>query len=186
MEILTSLIVLFSLVASLSFVADYCHRQQAHGATQQVQQLVQEAENHAGAAQANDAQAEAIQAKLAATQQSLVRLRAEAEALRKALAERPEVSPAVGPDPHDALIAKQDEVIKAQDAQIAGLQGQVVLLTAARDQWKAAFDTERKARMAQEAATLAWQQAVGSSKRIGQFQGLALGLAVGYVGGRLK
>ena len=76
-------------------------------------------------------------------------------------------------------------LIREQAGQIGALKLALSDEQKRSGEWKAAFESERKARMAQEAATEAWKKAVTTSRWRGRVEGFAAGLALGYVGGKL-
>lgn len=175
--------------------ADSCKRKRAQG--NEVDAAV-----HVGSAQVHEARANdaekalpEVQAKLQATQDSLDRARAEVDRLRKKVASQPQlvpgpagagepVQPLPATDHRDELIASQQVLIGEQDKKIT-LQAEALRLALVRgDEYKAQAVDERKARMAQEAATEAWKQAVVTSRWRGRAEGFAAGLALGFVGGR--
>lgn len=174
-------------------------RHEEAAAVQQADQAHNDAVTHAAEGKIHDAQAEAQAQAVASDAAEVARLRAEVERLRRAPArvpappkpaEVPEPEPATPPAPAAVdlvpLVAKLDELVKAQDREIGGLTAQVATLTRARDSWKlAAEDSEREA--LQLRAALAAQQ--GLTKNAlwrGRIQGFAVGFATGYVAGRLK
>jgi len=141
--------------------------------------------------QAADSQAQALRDSDA----EVARLRGEVARLRKATipVPAPPVAPPV-PDPQPVvpapdlrpLLAKQDELIQAQGRQNDGLKATVVTLTAARDSWRqSAGDYQREAaslRIAHEAQLAALK----TERWKGRFEGFAVGLAGGYITGRLR
>lgn len=154
-----------------------------------------------GKAEAKVAELEAIAARQAA---DLGRLSAERDALLRKLASKPRPgADPVGDNPspsdpvgHDcvalaerleaaeAVVAKDAEVIEAQAQQIATGKESLQVAMTRGDEYKAAFESERKARQAQEVATKAWKSAVTTSKWRGRIEGFAAGAALGYLGGR--
>jgi len=151
----------------------------------------QEAQSHAQAAQAIPDHAAAIQAaeaRVKASEAKAGRLQRERDALLARLAAQP---PAI-PDIRDEVIAKDKEVIQSQAEQIVGQAGQIAVLGLAlkdeqhrSNEFQAAFQHEQQARLAQEAATNAWKQAVKESRWRGRIEGFAAGAVLGYVGGKL-
>lgn len=155
------------------------------------------AEAHAGEAQKEDAKVEAQALELerakTAKDEALAKLAALRDEMRRR-AELPAPGPAVpehGPSPVPAagpvepglgeVVARQDEVIRAQAEYITKLEGQVSTLTGARDHWKAAYEAEERRAVALELALKAKESA--GNYRSAKW-GL-LGLAVGFAGGRL-
>ncbi len=181
------------------------HQHQGTQAEQVSQQQDQQAQAHAQAAQAiphhaaalaaAQARADVAEAQAKAAEAQSGRLLKERAALLARLAAQ---APAP-PDLRDQVIAKDKEVISAQVAQIDGLHGQVVALEgqvgqlklafsdeqARSAQWQAAYQHEQSARLAQEAATRAWKDAVRESRWRGRIEGFAAGVALGYAGGKL-
>lgn len=158
---------------------------------------------HVGAAQVHEARASEaekalpeVQAKLQATQDSLDRARAEVDRLRKKVASQPQLLPDPagqgGPlppvpaaDHRDELIASQQVLIEEQDKKIT-LQAEALRLALIRgDEFKAQAVDERKARMAQEAATAAWKSAVTTSRWRGRGEGVLVGALLGLAKGRV-
>lgn len=75
----------------------------------------------------------------------------------------------------------QGELIQKQDAQIQGLKLALSDEQKRSEQWRLAYESERKAQAAQQAATEAWKQAVTTSRWRGRVEGFAAGVALGYV-----
>ncbi len=90
----------------------------------------------------------------------------------------------MAPDHRDELLAADAVLIAKQDAQIQGLTVALTDEQARSEQFRLAFEAERKATAAQQAATEAWKKAVTTSKWMGRAQGFAAGVALGYVGGK--
>lgn len=82
------------------------------------------------------------------------------------------------------LIEAQDVRIGALEAQVTGLETAYSDEQARSEQFRLAYESERKATAAQEAATRAWKQALTTGKWWGRIEGFAVGAALGYVGGR--
>lgn len=94
------------------------------------------------------------------------------------------VAPALDPDPRDVVIASQGVLIEKLDGQVVQLQLALTDEQKRSNEFKAAFEAERRRALAQEAATEAWKQAVTASKWRGRFEGFAVGVVAGYLGGR--
>ena len=71
----------------------------------------------------------------------------------------------------EAVIAKDAEVIEAQDLLIKNQSESILVLTKARDEWKATAEARERQAMAQEAATRAWKDAVVTSEIKGGIKG---------------
>ena len=180
-----------AILASLAGV-DSCRKHQGTEAEHQ-------AAIHQGEANAHASQAQAIPdhaAELQSAKDDVARARAEVARVKRLLAAQSghavpdpagqgsSLPPVVDPDPRDQVIASQGVLIEKQDAQIQGLQVALMDERKRSSEFKAAFEAERKATAAQEAATRAWKQAVTTSKWMGRAQGFAAGVALGYVGGK--
>ena len=159
------------------------------------------AQAHAEQAKASDAAAQNLKAELDATKADLDRLTAERGALLRKLATAKQNSgnqsippaSAVAPpvaavpvdDGRDAVIAKDAEVIESQARVIKGYEASTSQLVISRDQWKAAYDAEARRAAGLEIALAAQKTVSRSDKWIGRLQGFAIGIGVGYAGGRL-
>lgn len=188
-------------------LADAYHQREAQRQEQVSKQQDQEAQQHASAAQSipdHSATVQATQAAADATKEGVARAREQVARAERDLATHaglPVPVPVaagsaqhapVAPDPRDAVIASQKVLIEAQDGRIKALEAaNAEALNAFRDeqarseQWHQAFIHEQQARMAQEAATRAWKQAVKESLWKGRIEGFAVGIATGYAGGKL-
>lgn len=186
-----------ALVAGLAG-ASSCYTKRGTQAEHQAAIHLGEANAHASQAKASDAAVEDLKAKLEASKADLGRLTLERGALLRKLAAakqdgRDQAVPVAG---HKApvapvsvdlqVIAKDAEVIEAQAKVIKGYEAEVVTLTASRDQWKAAFEAERKRATGLEIALDAQKHVASSGKWAGRLQGLAIGLGAGFVAGRLR
>lgn len=155
----------------------------------------------AGEANAHVQQAQAIpdhSKELQSAKDDVARARAEVARVKRILAanqghavpDQPGPSPAlpqaVDPDPRDSVIASQDVLIKAQDQQIKGLEIALSDKTRQSDEYKAAFEAERRRAVGLEIALATQKKVNESSKWIARFEGFAIGLGSGYVAGRLK
>ena len=150
---------------------------------------------HAAQGATHDQTAEAQAQEVQAADREVERLRAEVARLRRP-APRPDPKPTPNepdtPQPVQApvdlapVVAKLDELVKAQDREISGLKAQVVTITKARDSWKlAAQDSGREA--LQLRASLAAREGLLKAERWkGRIEGFAVGCAGGYVAGRLN
>jgi len=179
---------LLAVLASLIGV-DSCRQRQGWQA--EVQAAI-----HTGEANAHVQQAQAIQdhaAELAQAKTDVAGARAEVERLRRIVAAQrrqgvpdpagpaaPDPGP-VAPDHRDELLAADAVLIAKQDAQIQTLTVALTDEQARSEQFRLAFEAERKATAAQAAATEAWKKAVTTSKWRGRIEGFAAGVALGYV-----
>lgn len=187
------------LLASLAGV-DSCRRKQVEQAQHQAAIHEGEANAHAGQAQASDAIVADLQAKLEASKADLGRLSAERSALLRKLAAAKQDGgdphgPAADPqtpvapvsdDLHLAVIAKDAEVIEAQANFIKGQEAQISALVISRDEWKSAFEAERKRATGLEIALDAQKHLNKSGRWLGRLEGLAVGLGAGFTVGRLR
>jgi hypothetical protein len=83
-------------------------------------------------------------------------------------------------------VGLRDEIIAAQDVVIAKQDGEITALRATLDLTGRALAASEQRARGLEIANDALKHAAKSGKWIGRFQGLAVGLAAGYVGGRLR
>ena len=177
------------------------HHHQAKGTKQETQAQVFKGEANAQETQARqtDSKVENDKAAVVGSEQVVARVEDERAPLRKAWNARqvpPNALPAVAADDRaalieqihqaEALIEKDQEDINALQKVSTTKDVLIASLTLDRDQWKATADLRQKQAMAQEAATAAWKDAVAASKWRGRVEGFAAGVALGYVGGRLK
>ena len=182
---------------------DSCRKHQGEAGEHNASVASGEAITHEHAAQAQNPVIADLEAKLKALEADLGRLNAERDALLKRLAAKPKphvdpASPAgvVGPDDPEPVsnadelallretVAKDAEVIEGQQLLIKSQSELILVATKRGDEYRAAFESERKARQAQEAATQAWKSAVTTSKWRGRLEGFAAGVALGFVGGK--
>ncbi len=167
------------------------HAAQGTQAEQQAHQQHQEAQTHAQAAQAIPDHTAAIQAaetRAKASEAKAVKLRRERDELLARLAAQPPGPP----DLRDEVIAKDKEVIGALVVENTDLKAQVGTLklaladrTTQYEEMTKAYQHEQAARLAQEAATNAWKSAVKESRWRGRIEGFAMGVGLGYAGGKL-
>jgi hypothetical protein len=118
-------------------------------------------------------------------------LRQQVERLRRAAApvpHQPAASPGTVQDPVDLapLVAKQDELIQAQDVKITALEGQVKAQGNEIIGLHKALDFADLRADIQAQASKAAYEGIKKSLWLGRAQGFATGLAVGYVGGRVQ
>jgi len=154
-----------------------------------------EANAHSYQAQLADLNAADLQAKVDNQAKDLDRLMAERNALRAKLLQQPapshdqdgSVAPPVDPlpDPRDAIISKDDEVIRALMERAVVKDSLITQLTVSRDQWKSSFEAERRRSAGLEIALDAQKTVNKADKWIGRLQGFAIGIGVGYVGSKL-
>ncbi len=181
--------------------ASSCQRRKAEAAQHQAAIEQGKADAHAEQAKAKDAAISDLAAKLEASKADLGRLAAERSSLLRKLAaakqdSRDQGVPANGSDAAPVapvsvdlsaqVIAKDAEVIAAHDGRIKGLEEANRLLSASRDEWKSAFEAERRRAAGLEIALAAQKHVASSDKWIGRLQGLAVGLGAGYAAGRLR
>lgn len=195
---------LCALVAALALAWGIGDWQQGRGSQAEHNAAVAqgEANAHQSQAQAHDSEVANLQARLQAREADLGRLHAERDALLRKLAAKPkpgadpvgdDLSPIepVGADDSEiellrATVAKDAEVIEALEADSVVKDSLITEALRSRDEWKATAEARERQALAQEAATKAWKDAVVASKWRGRAEGFAVGLASGYVAGRLK
>ena len=179
-------------LASLAGV-DSCRKRQGSQAEHQ-------AAVHQGEANAHVQQAQAVPdhaAELAQAKTDVAGARAEVERLRRIVAAQrrqgvpdpagpaaPDPGP-VAPDHRDELLAADAVLIAKQDAQIQGLTVALTDEQARSEQFRLAFEAERKATAAQQAATEAWRGAVKTSRWTGRAEGAGTVLALVKLAGLL-
>jgi hypothetical protein len=154
-----------------------------------------EANAHATQAKTSDAAVSDLQAKLQDQSASLDRLLKERAALLRKLAKNPipndvampsdPGAPPSDPDPRDAVIAKDAEVITELQADAGAKDSLIIQLTVSRDQWKSAYEAENRRAVGLQIALDAQKVVSKSDKWLGRIQGFAVGVAVGYAGGKL-
>ena len=190
----------WAILALLALVSVFCarscvmrHRALAHEAS--ASQAHESSVIHAAQGATYDQHAEAQALELHAADREVERLRAEVARLRRpAPAADPKPTPNEPDTPQPVsspvdlapVVARLDELVKAQDHEISGLKAQVMTITKARDSWKlAAQDSGREA--LQLRASLAAKQGLLKAERWkGRIEGFAVCLAGGYVTGRLN
>jgi hypothetical protein len=200
---------LCALLAVLTLAWGLGEWQQGRGHAGEIQSAIHqgEATTHANQAQAipdHAAEVQALRDRADATQASLDRARAALARAEQKLAAKPVLPvpdpagagganlPAVPADHRDEVIAAQKVLIQAQDVRIGALDLQVAGLELAYSdeqrrsaEWQAAYEDQRKATAAQEAATRAWKDAVGTSRNRGRAEGAIVWELIRRVAGAL-
>jgi hypothetical protein len=195
-----------AILAALSGVGAW---QEGRGHAGEIQSAIHqgEAQAHATTAQSvpnHAAEVQALRDRADATQAGLDRARSEVARLRKLLAPKPGVPvpdpagagdpdiPPVAADHRDEVIAAQSVLIQAQDVRIGALEAQVTGLETAysdeqarSEQFRLAYESERKATAAQAVATKAWKDAVGISRNRGRAEGAIVWELIRRVAGAL-
>lgn len=97
----------------------------------------------------------------------------------------PGVSQVEIPDDRDELLAADAVLIEKQNEEIHTLTVALADKTKQAEEWHAAFNEERRRAACQEVATAAWKEAVTAAKWRGRVEGVVIGLATGYIAGRL-
>lgn len=179
-------------LASLAGVGSCRQRQ---GGQAEVQSAI-----HQGEANAHVQQAQAIPdhaAELQGAKDDVARARAEVARVKRLLAAQqghavPDqagpsqtLPPVVDSDPRDQVIASQGVLIAKQDAQIQTLTVALTDEQARSEQFRLAFEAERKATAAQAAATEAWRGAVKTSRWTGRAEGAGTVLVLAKLAGLL-
>ena len=203
-QVILAAVVGFGLLGFLAFGVDSCHNTSGTQEERNANIASGEANAHQTQAQASDALVSDLKAKLEGQKADLGRIASERDALLRKLAAKPKpnANPAgSGVAPTDpmgddrpalidhiseltVLIAKDAEVIETQNQVINSQSGVIQVLTASRDEWRQTAEFREKQALAQEAATRAWKKSVTSSRWQGRLEGFAVGVALGYVGGK--
>ena len=137
---------------------------------EQARGAILQADAAAATAAQHEATAKALKAKLAALQ-------------RQAVPAVPGVSAPVGVVDSDGL---RDQIIAAQDQQIAAQKDEIKGLRAALDLKDRALVTSEQRARGLELALEAQKHASKSQRWLGRIEGVAVGIAIGYVGGKLR
>lgn len=184
------------LLASIGFWSRSCATQHtANKANSQAEQRHESAISNAAKGAVFDQEAKAERVQLQRQEDQIDRLRAEVERLRKAASQPvappnpptlPEPEPPGLPVDLAPLVAKQDELIQAQDREIEGLKGHITTLTLARDAWKAAYEDSSKEAALRKIAFEAQLAAIRAERWKGRIEGVVVGLGTGYLAGRLR
>lgn len=191
-EAALGLALIVGVVFSAALGSQSCDRGKVAQATIQAAEANGAASAHQTSAQASDAKVADLEAKIQSQNAKVGRLLAERTALLARLdhADHVPVDP-VPPgesvrDDRDAVIAKDAEVIAAQAYFIEGQQTQIAALVISRDAWKATAEERAREAAGLRIALDAQKSVANSGKWVGRFQGVAIGLGVGYIAGRLK
>jgi hypothetical protein len=199
-KILAGALAVILAIGAIAWGLDAYHKRHATKAEAQAQVFKGEANATQSQAQAKDKAYEDLKAEHEAAKADLDRLSLERSALLRKLAAAkqnsgtpsqpdpgtvPSTTPALSDDlaSRDAVIAKDAEVIGKQQLLISYQSEQILVLTQARDGWKATAELRDKQAMAQEQATAAWKKAVTASRWQGRVEGALVGAAIGYLGG---
>jgi len=151
----------------------------------------QQAADLAAKLQAQDEEVARLRAKLARVQAELAAVNARQDGPTAVIPSLPSLPPAGLPV--DVVGDVKNELIAAQDRQIGTLKVQVLTLTASAgewhkssDQWKAAFNESQAANVQLQAVIAAKNGLIASSLLKGRIQGFVVGVASGYLGGKIK
>ena len=106
-----------------------------------------------------------------------------ATSLGASAAALPSVGTVTGPSDEAALA---DQIIAAQDEQIAAQKDEIKGLRAALDAKDRALITSEQRARGLEIALEAQRHASKSQRWLGRIEGVAVGIAIGYVGGKLQ
>jgi hypothetical protein len=185
-------LLIVGLLGALAFTGESCAKKQATQAEAQANEAKGEANAHAHQAQNVPDHAQ----ELAEAQAGVDRARQEVERLRRLLASKPviPVPDPVGPDPalpafvaaddRDTTIAALNGLVRAQDTQIGTLKLALTDKTRQSEEWRLAFEAERRRAVGLEIALDAQKHVAASGKWVGRFQGFVAGAALGYVGAK--
>ena len=175
-----------------------CGKGRVDGATANANIAHGEASADQTQAQTSDAQVADLQARVARTAQDVDRLTAERVRLLRALAAQvpqvpsnPDPAAPIAPQPvpladvRDQVIAKDAELIHAQQVVIQDQAAVIGTLIISRDAWKATASAREREAAQLRIALDAMKTVQSSGKWLGRVQGFAIGLGAGYVAGRL-
>jgi hypothetical protein len=173
---------------------DSCYQKKVTKADRQANTAHGEADVHQQQAQAvPDHAAELAQAKT-----DVAGARAEVEKLRRIVAAQrrqgvpdpvvpdPAQPVTVEPDHRDELLAADAVLIAKLDDQVKGLQLALTDEQKRSFEWKATAEAREREAVGLRIALDAQKHVSASGKWVGRFQGLAVGLAGGYIAGRLR
>ena len=190
----------WAILALLALVGVFCarscvlrHRAVAHEAS--AAQAHESTTIHAAQGATYDQHAQDQTPALQAADREVERLRAEVARLRRP-APRPDSKPTPNepdtPQPVSSpvdlapVVAKLDELVKAQDREIGGLKAQLETVMKARDSWKLAAQDSGREALQLRAALAAREGSLRAERWRGRIEGLAVGVALGYGAGRLR
>lgn len=134
---------------------------------------------HVAQADVHEQQLRDLQAALARSRVEVARAKAQVQTVTVAVPEPVQETPK---NEHD----ERDVLIQAQDTHIQNLEAALKAATARGDAYKLALEDATKRANLQEAALKAALAAQVASKWRGRVEGFAVGIGVGYIGGRLK
>ena len=92
----------------------------------------------------------------------------------------------MAPDHRDELLAADAVLITKLDDQVKGLQLALTDEQKRSFEWKATAEAREREAVGLRIALDAQKHVASSGKWVGRFQGLAVGLAGGYIAGRLR
>ena len=174
-----------------------CGRGKVDQGTQQANEAHGAADAHQTQAKDSDKLVADLQARVASAAQNVDRLTAERVRLLRALAAKvppvpsdPDHAVAVAPQPgpvadeRDAVIAKDAELIQAQQVVISDQAAVIGTLIVSRDAWKATAEARQREAAGLRIALDAQKHVAASGKWLGRVEGFAVGIALGYAGGR--
>jgi hypothetical protein len=180
------------LIGATVFALDAYHQRQVTQGEAQANEAKGEASAHANQAQDVPDHAKELEE----AQASVDRARAEVARLRKLLAAKP-VLPVPGPadsnpahaepvatDDRDETIAALDGLVSAQDKQIGTLKAALSDKTRQSEEWRLAFEAERRRAVGLEIALDAQKHVAATREWVGGFKGLVVGIVLGYAGGK--
>lgn len=179
-------------LGSLAFGIESCGKGKVQQGTIQAAEAHGAGDAHQQQAQSSDAKVADLEAQVQSQNAKVGRLLAERTALLARLdhADHVPVDPVPPGEPvrddRDAVIAKDAEVIAVQGKVITDQAVVISALTTSRDAWKATAEDRAREAAGLRIALDAQKSVANSGKWVGRFQGVAIGLGVGYIAGRLK
>ena len=182
-----------------AWTTESCGKGKTGKAEQQANEAHGAADAHQAQAQTSDQVVQDLKAQVASAAENVDRLQAERLRLLRALAAKvpqvpsdpdPAVAPALEPSPvadvRDQVIAKDAELIQAQQVVISEQAAVIGTLTVSRDAWKATAGAREREAAQLRIALDAMKTVQSSGKWLGRVQGFAIGLGAGYATGRIR
>lgn len=191
-------LLIIGVLGGMALGVESCGKGRVDGATANANIAHGEADAHQAQAQTSDQVVSDLQARVAGAAADVDRLKAERLRLLRALAAKvpqvpsdpdPAVAPPTQPSPladvRDQVIAKDAEMIQAQQVVISDQAAVIGTLIISRDAWKATASAREREAAQLRIALDAMKTVQSSGKWLGRVEGFAIGLGAGYVAGRL-
>ena len=191
-------LLIVGLLGGTALGVESCGKGSVIKAEQQANEAHGAADAHQTQAKDSDKLVTDLQARVASAASDVDRLTAERVRLLRALeakvppvpsypdhAVAPPAQPGPVADERDAVIAKDAELIQAQQVVISDQAAVIGTLIVSRDAWKATAEARQRDAAGLRIALDAQKSVAASGKWLGRVQGFAIGLGAGYVAGRL-